>query len=207
MKDLEYKERRSIMARIPYVIEGRGKDERVYDLYSRILRDRIIFLSDNINDQVSNSIVAQLLFLASQDSESDIYMYINSPGGLVTSGLAIYDTMQYIKPDVHTICVGQAASMAAVLLAAGTEGKRSALQHSRLLLHQPVGGTSGQVSDIEIQTNEILRIKDAVYDILVKHTGQTKKKIKKDSDRDYFLSAKKAVEYGLIDKVMDERNG
>ncbi len=195
------------MSRVPYVIEGEGQEERVYDLYSRILRDRIIFLSDGveINDQVANSTVAQLLFLESQDAESDIYMYINSPGGMVTSGLAIYDTMQYIKPDVHTICVGQAASMGAVLLAAGTEGKRSALQHSRLLLHQPMGGTSGQASDIEIQTKEILRIKEALYDILAKHTGQPKKKIKKDTDRDYFLSAKEAVEYGLIDKVMDER--
>lgn len=193
------------MARVPYVIEGDGSEERVYDLYSRVLRDRIIFLSDEINDPIANSIVAQLLFLASQDSEKDVYMYINSPGGRVTSGLAIYDTMQYIKPDIHTICVGQAASMAAVLLTAGTEGKRSALQHSRLLLHQPMGGTQGQASDIEIQTKEILRIKEELYNILVKHTGQTKKKIKKDSDRDYFLNAKEAVEYGLIDKVMDEK--
>lgn len=194
------------MARVPYVIEGDGSEERVYDLYSRVLRDRIIFLSDEIDDPVANSIVAQLLFLASQDSEKDVYMYINSPGGRVTSGLAIYDTMQYIKPDIHTICVGQAASMAAVLLTAGTEGKRSALQHSRLLLHQPMGGTQGPASDIEIQTKEILRIKEELYDILVKHTGQTKKKIKKDADRDYFLNAKEAVEYGLIDKVMDEKD-
>lgn len=194
------------MSRVPYVIEGDGSEERVYDLYSRILRDRIIFLSDEINDPIANSIVAQLLFLASQDSEKDVYMYINSPGGRVVSGLAIYDTMQYIKPNIHTICVGQAASMAAILLAAGTEGKRSALQHSRLLLHQPMGGTSGQASDIEIQTKEILRIKEELYNILVKHTGQTKKKIKKDADRDYFLNAKEAVEYGLIDKVMDERD-
>ncbi len=193
------------MSRVPYVIEGDGSEERVYDLYSRILRDRIIFLSDEINDPIANSVVAQLLFLASQDSEKDIYMYINSPGGRVTSGLAIYDTMQYIKPDIHTICVGQASSMAAVLLTAGTEGKRSALQHSRLLLHQPMGGTHGQASDIEIQTKEILRIKEELYDILVKHTSQTKKKIKKDADRDYFLNAKEAVEYGLIDKVMDEK--
>lgn len=193
------------MAGVPYVIEGGGEKERVYDLYSRILRDRIIFLNDAIDDRVSNSIVAQLLFLESQDSEADIYMYINSPGGNITSGLAIYDTMQYVKPDIYTICVGQAASMAAVLLAAGTKGKRSALPHSRFLLHQPVGGTSGQASDIEIQTKEILRMKEMLFDILVKHTGQTKKKIKKDSDRDYFLSAEEAVEYGLIDQVMAER--
>ncbi len=193
------------MAHVPYVIEGGGEKERVYDLYSRILRDRIIFLNDVINDQVSNSIVAQLLFLESQDPESDIYMYINSPGGNITSGLAIYDTMQYIKPDIHTICVGQAASMGAVLLAAGTKGKRSTLPYSRFLLHQPMGGTSGQASDIEIQTKEILRMKGALYDILAKHTGQTKKKIKKDADRDYFLGAEDAVKYGLIDQIMVER--
>lgn len=190
---------------VPYVIEGDGKKERVYDLYSRILRDRVIFLNDGVNDQVSNSIVAQLLFLESQDSEKDIYMYINSPGGIVTSGLAIYDTMQYIKCDVNTICIGQAASMGAVLLTAGAEGKRSALPNARFLLHQPMGGFSGQASDIEIHAKEILRMKDTLYSILSKHTGQTKKKIEKDSDRDYFLVAEEAVKYGLIDKIMTQR--
>ncbi len=190
---------------VPYVIEGDGKKERVYDLYSRILRDRVIFLNDGVNDQVSNSIVAQLLFLESQDSEKDIYMYINSPGGIVTAGLAIYDTMQYIKCDVNTICIGQAASMGAVLLTAGAEGKRSALPNSRFLLHQPMGGFSGQASDIAIHAKEILRMKDTLYSILSKHTGQTKKKIEKDSDRDYFLVAEEAVKYGLIDKIMTQR--
>lgn len=190
---------------IPYVIEGDGKKERVYDLYSRILRDRIIFLNSGVNDQVSNSIVAQLLFLESQDSEKDIFIYINSPGGLVTSGLAIYDTMQYIKCDVHTICIGQAASMGAILLTAGTKGKRSALPNSRFLLHQPMGGASGQASDIEIHAKEILRLKDTLYDILAKHTSQTKKKIEKDADRDYFLGAEEAMKYGLIDKIMTQR--
>ncbi len=190
---------------VPYVIEGDGKKERVYDLYSRILRDRVIFLNDGVNDQVSNSIVAQLLFLESQNSEEDIYMYINSPGGIVTSGLAIYDTMQYVKCDVHTICIGQAASMGAILLTAGTKGKRSALPNSRFLLHQPMGGFSGQASDIEIHAKEILRMKDTLYSILSKHTGQTKKKIEKDADRDYFLVAEEAVKYGLIDKIMTQR--
>ena len=190
---------------VPYVIEGDGKKERVYDLYSRILRDRVIFLNDGVNDQVSNSIVAQLLFLESQDSEKDIYMYINSPGGIVTSGLAIYDTMQYVKCDVNTICIGQAASMGAVLLTAGAKGKRSALPNARFLLHQPMGGFSGQASDIEIHAKEILRMKDTLYNILSEHTGQTKKKIEKDADRDYFLVAEEAVKYGLIDKIMAQR--
>lgn len=198
-------ERNAQYGSVPYVIEGDGKKERVYDLYSRILRDRVIFLNDGINDQVSNSIVAQLLFLESQDSEKDIYMYINSPGGIVTSGLAIYDTMQYIKCDVNTICIGQAASMGAILLTAGAEGKRSALPNSRFLLHQPMGGFSGQASDIEIHAKEILRMKDTLYSILSKHTGQTKKKIEKDADRDYFLVAEEAIKYGLIDKIMTQR--
>jgi len=193
------------MARIPYVIEGRGQEERVYDLYSRILKDRVIFLNDEIDDQTGNAVVAQLLFLESQDPDSDIYMYISSNGGIVTAGLAIYDTMQYIKPDINTICVGQAYSMAAVLLAAGTKGKRSALTHSRVMIHQPLGGFQGQASDIEIQANEIMKMKDLLYKIIAKHTGQTKAKITKDSDRDFYMYAEEAKKYGLIDQILDKR--
>lgn len=193
------------MTRIPYVIEGTGKEERVYDLYSRILKDRIIFLNDVINDQVSNAVVAQLLFLESQDADSDIFMYISSDGGVVTAGMAIYDTMQYITPDINTICIGHAYSMAAVLLAAGTAGKRSALPHSRMMLHQPIGGASGQASDIEIQVKEILKMKDMLYEILALHSGQTVDKIKKDADRDFYMIAKEAKKYGLIDQILDKR--
>lgn len=193
------------MTRIPYVIEGTGKEERVYDLYSRILKDRIIFLNDVINDQVSNAVVAQLLFLESQDADSDIFMYISSDGGVVTAGMAIYDTMQYITPDINTICIGHAYSMAAVLLAAGTAGKRSALPHSRMMLHQPIGGASGQASDVEIQVKEILKMKDMLYEILSLHSGQTVDKIKKDADRDFYMIAKEAKKYGLIDQILDKR--
>jgi len=193
------------MARIPYVIEGGGDNERVYDLYSRILKDRIIFLNDQINDQVGNAIVAQLLFLESQDPDSDIYMYISSNGGIVTAGMAIYDTMQYIKPEINTICIGQAYSMAAILLAAGTKGKRSALTHSRIMIHQPMGGFQGQASDIEIQANEIIYLKDMLHKVISKHTGQTQKKVKRDADRDYYMRANEALEYGIIDKVLIKR--
>ena len=193
------------MTRIPYVIEGRGKEERVYDLYSRILKDRIIFLNDEINDQVGNAVVAQLLFLESQDSDSDIFMYISSPGGAVTAGLAVYDTMQYIKPNINTICVGFAHSMAAILLAAGTNGKRSALPHSRIMIHQPLGGFRGQASDIEIQANEMKRTKDEMHSILAKHTRQPKRKIAKDADRDFFMSSEDAVKYGVIDQILVKR--
>lgn len=193
------------MARIPYVIEGGGDKERVYDLYSRILKDRIIFLNEEIDNQVANSIVAQLLFLESQDAESDIFMYISSGGGIVTGGMSIYDTMQYIKPDINTICMGHAYSMAAVLLAAGTKGKRSILPHARVMIHQPLGGYQGQASDIEIQAKQIIGMKDMLYKILAKHTGQTKVKINKDSDRDFYMLADEAVKYGIVDKILDKR--
>lgn len=193
------------MTRIPYVIEGGGEKERVYDLYSRILKDRIIFLNDDVDYGLANSIVAQLLFLESQDPDADIFMYVSSNGGIVDAGMAIYDTMQYIKPDVNTICVGQAYSMAAVILAAGAKGKRSALPHSRIMLHQPIGGFSGQASDIEIQAGEIIKLKDMLYTILAKHTGKTKKKIIKDADRDFYMTADVALKYGMVDKILDKR--
>ena len=191
--------------RIPYVIEGGGEKERVYDLYSRILKDRVIFLNDQIDDQVGNAVVAQLLFLESQDADSDIFMYISSPGGNVNAGMAIYDTMQYIKPDINTICIGYAYSMAAVLLTAGTTGKRSALPHSRVMIHQPMGGFQGQASDIEIQAKEILYLKEMLYDVLAKHTGQTYEKVKKDADRDYYMRVEEALNYGIIDRVLLKR--
>jgi len=194
------------MARIPYVIEGGGDNERVYDLYSRILKDRIIFLNDQINDQVGNAIVAQLLFLESQDPDSDIYMYISSNGGIVTAGMAIYDTMQYIKPEINTICIGQAYSMAAILLAAGTKGKRSALTHSRIMIHQPMGGFQGQASDIEIQAKEILRMKETLNQILVVHTGKDLAHIQSDTDRDFFMTGYEAKEYGIVDHVIVNRD-
>jgi ATP-dependent Clp protease, protease subunit len=192
---------------IPIVIEQTGRGERAYDIYSRLLRDRIIILGSPIGDDLSNLIVAQLLFLESEDPEKDIYMYINSPGGSVTSGLAIYDTMQYIKPDISTLCVGQAASMAAWLLAAGARGKRFALPHSRIMIHQPLGGVQGQATDIDIQAREILRLREQMNNILVKHTGQSLKRIEKDTDRDMFLTGKQAVEYGLVDEVIMSRPG
>jgi ATP-dependent Clp protease protease subunit len=190
---------------VPIVIEQTGRGERAYDIYSRLLKDRIIMLGTPIDDHVANLIVAQLLFLEAEDPEKDIYLYINSPGGVVTAGLAIYDTMQYIKPDVVTICMGQAASMGAVLLAAGAKGKRFALPHARIMIHQPLGGFQGQATDIEIHAKEILRLKQMLNEILSKHTGQPLEKIEKDTDRDYFMSAKEAMEYGLIDKVLERR--
>jgi len=190
---------------IPIVIEQTGRGERAYDIYSRLLKDRIIMLGTPIDDHVANLIVAQLLFLEAEDPEKDIYLYINSPGGIVTAGLAIYDTMQYIKPDVVTICLGQAASMGAVLLAAGAPGKRFALPHARIMIHQPLGGFQGQATDIEIHAKEILRLKNILNEILSKHTGQPIEKIEKDTDRDFFMSAEEAKEYGLIDKVLTKR--
>ena len=190
---------------VPMVVEQTANGERAYDIYSRLLKERIIFLGTGIDDYVSSLIIAQLLFLEAEDSEKDIYMYINSPGGVVTSGFGILDTMNYIKPDVCTICMGQAASMAAVLLSAGTKGKRSALENSRVMIHQPMGGVQGQASDIEIHTKEILYLRDKLNGILSKNTGQTKKKIETDTNRDNFLSSEKALEYGLIDEIVKER--
>ncbi|WP_456436339.1 ATP-dependent Clp endopeptidase proteolytic subunit ClpP [Thermovibrio ammonificans] len=192
---------------VPIVIEQTGRGERAYDIYSRLLKDRIVMLGTPIDDHVANLIVAQLLFLEAEDPEKDIYLYINSPGGVVTAGLAIYDTMQYIKPDVVTICMGQAASMGAVLLAAGAKGKRFALPHARIMIHQPLGGFQGQATDIEIHAKEILRLKRMLNEILAKHTGQPVEKVEQDTERDYFMSAEEAKEYGLIDKVLTRRGG
>jgi len=190
---------------IPIVVEQTGRGERAYDIYSRLLKDRIIFLGSPIVDDVANSITAQMLFLESEDPERDIYFYINSPGGSITSGLAIYDTMQYIKPQISTVCLGQAASMGAILLAAGAKGKRFALPHSRIMIHQPLGGFQGAAADVDIQAREMLRMREELNEILVKHTGQTLKKIEKDTDRDLFMSGKQALEYGLVDEVMESR--
>jgi ATP-dependent Clp protease protease subunit len=192
------------MTLIPMVIEQTGRGERAYDIYSRLLKERIIFLGTPIDDNVSNLIIAQLLFLAAEDQEKDIFVYINSPGGIVSSGLAIFDTINYIRPDVTTICVGQAASMAAVLLAAGAKGKRFSLPHARLMIHQPLGGVEGQASDIEIHAKEILRMREVLNNILAKSTGQTMEKIVTDTDRNYFMSAQEGLEYGLIDEVIVE---
>ena len=190
------------MSYIPYVVEQTGRGERSYDIYSRLLKDRIIMLSGEINDAVASSIVAQLLFLEAQDPDKDIYFYINSPGGVITSGFSIFDTMNYIKPDIVTICIGQAASMGAFLLASGTEGKRYALPNSRIMIHQPLGGAQGQATDILIQAEEIKRLKDTLNAILAEKTGKKIKQIEKDTDRDNFMSSQEAVEYGLIDKVL-----
>jgi ATP-dependent Clp protease protease subunit len=190
------------MSYIPYVVEQTGRGERSYDIYSRLLKDRIIMLSGEINDAVASSVVAQLLFLEAQDPDKDIYFYINSPGGVITSGFSIFDTMNYIKPDVVTICMGQAASMGAFLLACGAEGKRYALPNSRIMIHQPLGGAQGQATDILIQAEEIKRLKETLNQILAEKTGKKVKQIEKDTDRDNFMSAKEAVEYGLIDKVL-----
>ena len=192
---------------VPIVIEQTGRGERAYDIYSRLLKDRIIMLGTPIDDHVANLIVAQLLFLEAEDPEKDIYLYINSPGGVVTAGLAIYDTMQYIKPDVVTICMGQAASMGAVLLAAGAKGKRFALPHARIMIHQPSGGFQGQATDIEIHAKEILRLKKMLNEILSKHTGKPVEEIEKDTERDYFMGAEEAKEYGLIYKVLERMGG
>jgi ATP-dependent Clp protease protease subunit len=190
---------------IPIVIEQTGRIERAYDIYSRLLRDRIVFVGTPIDDQVANVVIAQLLFLEAEDPKKDIYLYINSPGGYVTSGLAIYDTMQYIKPDVVTICMGMAASMAAVLLCAGHKDKRYALPHSRIMIHQPIGGVQGQAIDIKIHADEIMRIRKILNEILAKHTGQPLNKIEKDTDRSFFMSPEEAKEYGLIDEVIVSR--
>jgi ATP-dependent Clp protease protease subunit len=187
---------------VPYVVEQTGRGERSYDIYSRLLKERIIFLGTEVNDHVANLIIAQLLFLESDDPEKDIFLYINSPGGLVTAGLAIYDTMHYIRPDVATVCVGQAASMGALLLAGGAAGKRSSLPHSRIMIHQPLGGFQGQASDVEIHAREMLRVKGAVNEILSKHTGKSLKEIEADTDRDNFMIALEAKEYGIVDKVL-----
>ena len=190
------------MSYVPIVVEQTGHGERSYDIYSRLLKDRIIFLGGEINDAVANTVVAQLLFLESEDPDKDIYLYINSPGGVVTAGMAIYDTMQYIKPDVSTICVGQAASMGSLLLTAGAPGKRYALPHARIMIHQPLGGAQGQSTDIQIQAKEILRLREVGNEILMKHTGQDHDKVVADTERDNFMSAEEAVAYGLIDKVV-----
>ena len=190
---------------IPYVIERSGSGERSYDIYSRLLKERIIFLGTPVDDIVANLIIAQLLFLESEDPEKDVFLYINSPGGVVTAGLAIYDTMQYIKPQVSTICTGQAASMGAVLLAAGAPGKRIALPNSRVMIHQPLGGAQGQASDIEIQAKEILKTRKLLNQILAKHTGKALEQLQVDTDRDFFMSASEAIEYGIVDKVIESR--
>lgn len=187
---------------IPYVIERTGRGERSYDIYSRLLKDRIIMLSGEIDDAIASSIVAQLLFLEAEDPDKDIYLYINSPGGVITSGMSIYDTMNYVKPDICTICIGQAASMGAFLLSCGAKGKRYSLPNSRIMIHQPLGGARGQATDIEIQAKEILRLKSILNTILADNTGQDIEKIAKDTDRDFFMSAQEAKEYGLIDSVM-----
>lgn len=190
---------------IPMVIEQSSRGERAYDIYSRLLKDRIIFVTDQVADPMANTIIAQMLFLESEDPDKDIHMYINSPGGSITSGMAIYDTIQYIKPDVATICMGQASSMAALLLAAGTKDKRYALPHSRIMIHQPLGGAQGQATDIDIHAREILKIRDDLNRILADHTGTDIKRIRKDTDRDFFMDSQQAKEYGIIDKVIHKR--
>jgi ATP-dependent Clp protease protease subunit len=190
------------MSIIPIVIEQTGRTERAYDIYSRLLRDRIIFAGTGIDDTIANIVIAQLLFLQTEDPEKDIHLYINSPGGIVSSGLAIYDTMQYVKPDIATYCIGQAASMGALLLSAGTKGKRFALPHSRIMLHQPMGGFHGQATDVEIHAREILRMKETLNNILAFHTGQSLEKIQADTDRDFFMSGDEAKEYGIVDEVI-----
>jgi ATP-dependent Clp protease protease subunit len=193
------------MTLVPIVIEQSGRGERAYDIYSRLLKDRIVFIGTPINDDIANLVIAQMLFLEAEDPDKDIFLYINSPGGHITSGLAIYDTMQYIKPPVATVCMGQAASMAAVLLSGGEKGKRTGLPHSRILIHQPLGGVQGQAVDIDIQAKEIMRMKESLNHILSKHTGQPLEKIAADSDRDYFMSAEQAKLYGIIDFVVEKR--
>lgn len=190
---------------VPYVIEQTGRGERSYDIYSRLLKDRIIFLGSEVNNQVANLITAQMLFLESDDPEKDIFFYINSPGGSVTDGLAIYDTMQYVTPDICTVCIGQAASMGAFLLAAGAKGKRVALKHSRIMIHQPSGGFQGQVTDAEIQLKEMTRLKQAINSVLSSHSGKDIETVARDCERDYFMSAQEAKEYGIIDSVVSKR--
>ena len=190
---------------VPIVVEQTGRTERAFDIYSRLLKERIVFLGTPIDDSIASLVIAQLLFLEAEDPEKDIYLYINSPGGIITSGMGIYDTMQYIKPEVATICLGQAASMGAFLLAGGAKGKRSALPNSRIMIHQPMGGAEGQASDIKIQADEILRMKKMMNSILAKNTGQTLKKIETDSDRNFFMNSKEAKSYGLIDIILTHR--
>jgi len=192
---------------IPMVVEQTGRSERAFDIYSRLLKERIIFLGTPIDDNVSSLVIAQMLFLESDNEERDIHLYINSPGGYVTAGLAIFDTMNYIRPDVSTICIGQASSMAALLLSGGAKGKRSALPNSRMMIHQPLGGAEGQASDIKIQADEILKLRTKLNTILAKSTGQTVKRIEKDTDRNFFMSSEEALEYGLIDNILRKRNG
>jgi len=190
---------------IPIVIEQSSRGERAYDIYSRLLKDRIIFMGEQVHDSMANTVIAQMLFLESEDPDKDINLYINSPGGSVTAGLAIYDTMQYIRPDLATICMGQATSMGALLLAAGAKGKRYALPHARVMIHQPLGGAQGQATDIDIQAKEIMKIKELIHKILVKHTGQTLEKIRHDTERDYFMDAEEAMRYGIVDRIITER--
>ena len=192
------------MSYVPIVVEKTGRGERSYDIYSRLLKDRIIMLSGEVNDQVASTVVAQLLFLEAEDPEKDIYLYINSPGGVITSGMSMYDTMNYIKPDVSTICIGQAASMGAFLLSAGAKGKRFALPNARIMIHQPSGGAQGQSTDIQIQAKEIQRMKDSLNSIIAEQTGKTVKQVELDTERDNFMSAAEAAEYGLIDKVLEK---
>ncbi len=194
------------MTLVPIVIEQSSRGERAYDIYSRLLKDRIVFLGTPINDEIANLLIAQLLFLESEDPDKDINFYINSPGGSVTAGLAVYDTMQYIKPDIATVCIGQAASMGALLLAAGTKGKRYALPHSRIMIHQPMGGVQGQAVDIKIQAEEIIRLRTILNRILAHHSGQDMKKIEKDTDRDFFMNGEEAQKYGIIDHVISNRD-
>jgi len=193
------------MTLIPIVIEKDGRGERAYDIYSRLLKERIVFVGTGIDDDVANLVIAQMLFLESEDPDKDIHLYINSPGGIVTSGLAIYDTMQYIRPKVSTLCMGQAASIAALLLAAGEKGKRYALPHSRVLIHQPMGGFQGQASDVDIQAKEILRLREKLNTIMVRHTNQSFEKIQADTDRDFYMTGEQAKEYGIIDEVVIKR--
>jgi len=193
------------MTLVPFVVEQTGRGERAYDIFSRLLKDRIVFIGAPIDDIVANLVIAQMLFLEAEDPEKDIQLYINSPGGIVPSGLAIYDTIQFVKPDVATTCVGMAASMGALLLAAGTKGKRAALPNARIMIHQPWGGVQGQVTDIQIQAKELITIKQRLNEILVKHTGHPMEKIEKDTDRNYFMSSTEAMEYGLIDQVYDTK--
>jgi len=190
---------------IPIVVEQSSRGERAYDIYSRLLKDRIIFLGEQVMDGMANTVIAQMLFLESEDPDKDINLYINSPGGAVTAGLAIYDTMQYIRPDVVTICMGQTTSMAALILAAGAKGKRYALPHARIMIHQPLGGTQGQASDIDIHAREILKIRDTLNHILAKHTGQPVERVEKDTERDYFMSPEEAKDYGIIDRIITTR--
>ena len=193
------------MTLVPIVVEQTARGERSYDIYSRLLKDRIVFIGNPVDDDIANLVIAQLLFLEAEDPDKDVNIYINSPGGLVTAGMAIYDTMQFIKPKVATVCIGQAASMAAVLLAGGAHGKRTALPNARILIHQPMGGTRGQATDIKIQAEEILRMREELNKLLARHTGQTLERIARDTERDYFMSAEQAKTYGIIDQVVDKR--